>query len=112
MVFDEANILHIFAIHKIGIRTMKRLYTTIKRWLSGLSFKTGVIVLAICVLLYILSFAQMLLPISNSAKFTLWVILFGLAKATQYTGLAIVGVEGWRRIKRRLKRKREDKERE
>jgi phosphoglycolate phosphatase len=51
----------------------------------------------------------MLLPISNSAKVTLWVILFGLAKATQYTGLAIVGVEGWRRIKSRLKRNREDK---
>lgn len=83
--------------------------SAIKRWLSKLSFKTGVIILAVCVLLYILSFAQMLLPISNSAKFTLWVILFGMAKATQYTGLAIIGVEGWRRIKSRLKRNREDK---
>ena len=88
---------------------MKRFIATIKRWLSGLSFKTGIIILVICVLLYILSFAQMLLPISNSAKVTLWVILFGLAKATQYTGLAIVGVEGWRRIKSCLKRNREDK---
>jgi phosphoglycolate phosphatase len=88
---------------------MKRFIATIKRWLSGLSFKTGIIILVVCILLYILSFAQMLLPISNSAKVTLWVILFGLAKATQYTGLAIVGVEGWRRIKSRLKRNREDK---
>lgn len=88
---------------------MKRFIATIKRWLSGLSFKTGIIILVVCLLLYILSFAQMLLPISNSAKVTLWVILFGLAKATQYTGLAIVGVEGWRRIKSRLKRNREDK---
>ena len=88
---------------------MKRFIATIKRWLSGLSFKTGIIILVVCLLLYILSFAQMLLPISNSAKLTLWVILFGLAKATQYTGLAIVGVEGWRRIKSRLKRNREDK---
>lgn len=88
---------------------MKRFIATIKRWLSGLSFKTGIIILVVCLLLYILSFAQMLLPISNSAKVTLWVILFGLAKATQYIGLAIVGVEGWRRIKSRLKRNREDK---
>ncbi len=88
---------------------MKRFIATIKRWLSGLSFKTGIIILVVCLLLYILSFAQMLLPISNSAKVTLWVILFGLAKAMQYTGLAIVGVEGWRRIKSRLKRNREDK---
>jgi phosphoglycolate phosphatase len=50
----------------------------------------------------------MLLPISASAKSVLWIVFFGLTKATQYTGLAIVGVEGWQRIKAyiRLKRKK------
>lgn len=78
-----------------------------KRWLAGLSMRTGIILLVVCALFYILSFAQMLLPISNSAKVTLWVILFGLAKTTQYMGLLIVGAEWWRRLKSRFKRKRE-----
>lgn len=60
--------------------------------------------LIICVLFYVLSFAQALLPISVAAKSTLWVILFGMAKLTQYTGLLIVGAEGWRRIKGYFKR--------
>ena len=64
-----------------------------------MSFRTGVIVLALCVPCYILSFAQMALPISATAKGVLWFVLFGLAKTTQYTGLAIIGVEGWRRLK-------------
>lgn len=71
----------------------------VKNFLGGLSFRTGVIVLALCVPCYILSFAQMALPISATAKGVLWFVLFGLAKTTQYTGLAIIGVEGWRRLK-------------
>lgn len=71
----------------------------VKNFLEGLSFRTGVIVLALCVPCYILSFAQMALPISATAKGVLWFILFGLAKTTQYAGLAILGVEGWRRLK-------------
>lgn len=71
----------------------------VKNFLGGLSFRTGVIVLALCVPCYILSFAQMALPISATAKGVLWFILFGLAKTTQYIGLAIIGVEGWRRLK-------------
>lgn len=47
---------------------MKQLLLSIKRWLLGLSFRTGVIVLALCVPCYILSFAQMALPISTEAK--------------------------------------------
>ncbi|MBQ2784660.1 MAG: hypothetical protein IJE99_06665 [Alistipes sp.] len=80
------------------------MWQSIKNFLAGLSFRTGVIVLIICVLFYILSFAQALLPISVAAKSTLWVILFGMAKLTQYTGLLIVGAEGWRRIKGYFKR--------
>ena len=45
------------------------------------------------------SFAQMALPISVALKGTLWVILFGLAKATQYTALLILGKEGVRRLR-------------
>lgn len=82
----------------------KRMFDAVRRWLAGLSFRTGVIVLLLCVLFYILSFAQMLLPISATAKAVLWFILFGLAKTTQYMGLAIIGIEGWRRIKRYFKK--------
>ena len=71
----------------------------IKAFLQRLSFRTGVIVLASCVVFYILSFAQMALPISPAMKGVLWFVLFGMAKTTQYAGLAIVGIEGWKRIK-------------
>lgn len=70
-----------------------------KLWLQSLSFRTGVMVLACCVPLYILSFAQMALPISPETKTVLWVIFFGMAKATQYGGITILGVEGYRRVK-------------
>lgn len=89
---------------------MKQIVERIKRWLKGLTFRTGVIVLLVAVACYIISFAQMLLPISLTAKGVIWFIFFGLAKAAQYSGLLIVGVEGWRRIKRYFKRHRsEDK---
>lgn len=68
--------------------------------LSRLSFRTGVIVLAMCVPFYIISFAQMALPISTSLKGVLWVIFFGLAKTAQYGGLTILGAEGVKRLKR------------
>lgn len=78
----------------------------VKNFLGGLSFRTGVIVLALCVPCYILSFAQMALPISATAKGVLWFILFGLAKTTQYAGLAIIGVEGWQMLKSRFLKNR------
>ena len=80
----------------------------IKNLLSKLSFRTGVIILISCVVFYILSFVQALLPLSTSTKGVLFIVFFGLAKTTQYTGLAIVGVQGWQRIKAyiRLKRKK------
>ena len=76
----------------------------IKLWLQSLSFRTGVIVLLCCIPFYILSFAQMLLPISVAAKGVLWTVLFGLAKTCQYGGLTILGVEGYKRLKGKLKR--------
>ncbi|MBR1594701.1 MAG: hypothetical protein IJ684_01645 [Bacteroidales bacterium] len=78
----------------------------LKGWLRSLSFRTGVTVLLCCIPFYILSFAQMLLPISTTAKGILWTILFGLAKTCQYGGLTILGVEGYNRLKSRFRKKR------
>lgn len=86
---------------------MRRFIERIKQLLSKLSFRTGVIVLASCVVFYILSFAQALLPISAAAKGVLWFVLFGMAKTTQYAGLAIIGVDGWRRVKSWFRREKE-----
>jgi hypothetical protein len=49
----------------------------------------------------------MLLPISNTAKSILWFVLFGLAKLTQYTALAIIGVKGWKRFKEKRNREKQ-----
>ena len=79
----------------------------IKNRLQTLSFRTGVIVLLCCIPFYIMSFAQMLLPISTAAKGILWTVLFGLAKTCQYGGLTILCVEGYKRLKNKFKRKQE-----
>ena len=73
--------------------------------LQSFSFRTGIIVLLLCIPFYILSFAQMTLPISAEAKGVLWVVLFGLAKTSQYSGLSILGVEGVKRLKNFFKKK-------
>ena len=79
--------------------TFRVLIANIKIRLSKLSFRTGVIVLLSCIPFYILSFAQMALPISAGVKGVLWIILFGLAKTTQYGGLTILGAKGINRLK-------------
>lgn len=76
----------------------------IKQWLAGLSFRTGVIVLLMAIPFYVASFAQLLLPISAAWKSSLWVVLFGLAKTAQYGGLTILGVEGLKRLKAKLRK--------
>lgn len=86
----------------------KQILGKIKTWLAGLSFRTGVIVLLSCIPFYILSFAQMALPISVEAKGVLWFILFGMAKTCQYGGLTILGVEGVRRLKAYFKKDKEN----
>lgn len=77
----------------------------LKEWLGRFSFRTGIIVLAMCIPFYIISFTQMALPISTAAKGVLWVIFFGLAKTAQYGGLTILGAEGIRRLKELWQRK-------
>ena len=61
-------------------------YRLTKEKIISASQKQGedVIVLLCCIPFYILSFAQMLLPISVAAKGILWTILFGLAKTCQH----------------------------
>ena len=83
-----------------------RIGRSIKTWLQSLSFRTVVIVLLCCIPFYILSFAQMLLPISAAAKGILWTVLFGMAKTCQYGGPTILGVEGYRRLKDMFRRKK------
>ena len=87
---------------------LKQTLANVKKWLSGLSFRTGVIVLLMCIPFYILSFAQMALPISVEAKGVLWFILFGLAKTCQYGGLTILGVEGIRRLKAKFRKNKQE----
>ncbi len=79
----------------------------INRWLSHLSFRTGVTVLLLCIPCYIISFAQMALPMSAAIKSVLWVVFFGLAKTFQYGGLTILGVDGWKRLKQFFRHKKE-----
>lgn len=79
---------------------MKRYLAKIKQWLQTLSPRTGAIVLLLCIPCYIISFAQMLLPISVEAKSILWTLFFGLAKTFQYAGITILGAEGYKRLKK------------
>lgn len=86
----------------------RTLFHRAKAWLQGLSFRTGLIVLALCLPCYLLSFAMWLLPdtlVSVATKGVLWGAWFGLAKTFQYTGLTILGAEGWRRVKARFARR-------
>ena len=84
---------------------MKKIFLQFKCWLTGLSFKTGVIVLILCILCYVISFAQALLPLSLGLKGSLWVVFFGLAKAFQYSAILIIGKEGFRKLKNRFRSK-------
>ncbi len=86
---------------------LKKILNRLKGWLQSLSFRTGVIVLLLCIPFYILSFAQMLLPISAAAKGVLWTVLFGMAKTCQYGGLTILGVEGYNRLKNWFRQRRQ-----
>lgn len=76
----------------------------IKIWLASLSYRTGLYVVGVCVICYIVSFAQMLLPISVAAKGALWVIFFGLAKTAQYSALLILGKAGIQSLRNRFRR--------
>lgn len=78
---------------------MSLAFTRFKQWLGSLSFRTGIVVATLCVISYIVSFAQMLLPISATMKGVLWTVFFGLAKTFQYATLLILGTAGLTHIK-------------
>ena len=78
---------------------MSPTFIRFKQRLGGLSFRTGIVVAILCVISYIVSFAQMLLPLSATTKGVLWVVFFGLAKTFQYAALLILGTAGLTRIK-------------
>ena len=82
---------------------------SIKSKLQKLSFRTGVIVLLMCIPFYILSFVQVFFPVSIATKGVLFTIFFGLAKSFQYGGIAILGKEGYKRVKGYFKRKKQAK---
>lgn len=83
---------------------------SIKSYLQKLSFRTGVIVLLMCIPFYILSFVQAFFPVSTATKGILFTVFFGLAKSFQYGGIAILGKEGYKRVKGYLKRKKQAKD--
>jgi phosphoglycolate phosphatase len=78
---------------------MRSVIDRIKLFLGRLSFRTGVIVLSSCVIFYALSFAALALPLTAGMRGFLWAALFGMAKTAQYGGLAVLGVEGVKRVK-------------
>ena len=86
------------------MKSVKHISQRLKRYLAGLSFRTGVIVLSSCVVFYLLSFASLALPMSGALRGVLWAAFFGCAKTAQYGGLLILGVEGVRRLKSRFGR--------
>ena len=82
---------------------------SIKGYLQKLSFRTGVIVLLMCIPFYILSFVQVFFPVSAATKGILFTVFFGLAKSFQYGGIAILGKEGYKQVKGYFKRKKQAK---
>ena len=82
---------------------------SIKGYLQKLSFRTGVIVLLMCIPFYILSFVQVFFLVSTATKGILFTVFFGLAKSFQYGGIAILGKEGYKQVKGYFKRKKQAK---
>ena len=79
---------------------------SVKSKLQNLSFRTGAIVLMMCIPFYFLSFVQVFFPVSTAMKGILFTVFFGLAKSFQYGGIAILGTEGYKRVKGYFKRKK------
>lgn len=80
-------------------------FNRFKDWLGALSFRTGVIVLCMCIPCYLISFGIFALDFNLVVKGILWAAFFGLAKTFQYGGLLIIGKEGISRLKTYWRRK-------
>lgn len=85
---------------------MRGTFDRIRKWLSSLSYRTGLVLVGACVAFYVISFAQMLLPLSVAAKGALWVLFFGLAKAAQYSAILILGKAGIDSLRKKLRKAR------
>ena len=79
----------------------------IKTFFKGLSTRTGIVLLVICLLLYAASAIQAFLPLDKSTKGILFVTFFGLAKVFQYSAIAVLGVKGWQAIKAKMRLKKD-----
>lgn len=97
---------------RVLIMSIKKLFSRVVAYLRRLSPRTGMSILILCIPFYIISFAQMALPISAALKGVLWFIFFGLAKTTQYTGLTILGVSGIKNLRGYIKKIRNDRKKQ
>ena len=91
----------------------------INLWLSKLSFRTGVIVLVMCILFHIIAFLPIIPWVKDWSliswmnpyvKGLWWTAWIGIAHVFKYAGLAILGVEGYKRVKAFFRRKKQIEE--
>lgn len=75
------------------------MWEKIKTALSKLSFRTGLILLVICLLFHGVAISLFAIPLEGEIKALLITISFALAKIFQYSAIAILGVKGVMRIK-------------
>lgn len=106
---DKSNFYSIFAPMKTG-QVIRQMISEVKARLARLPYRTGVVVTALCLPCYIISFAQMALPISTALKGVLWFVFFGLAKTFQYGGLAILGAKGLSEVFKKEKEGKDNSE--
>lgn len=78
----------------------------IVNWIKGLSTTTGVVLLCLAGLFYVISFAQFGLGYGVGVKAAVWTATFGMAKACQYSGLLIVGKEGVTKMLRKIRKRK------
>lgn len=64
---DKSNFYSIFAPMKTG-QVIRQMISEVKARLARLPYRTGIVVTALCLPCYIISFAQMALPISTALK--------------------------------------------
>lgn len=89
------------------------MWQKIKTALSKLSFRTGLILLVLCLLFHGVAVGFFTIPLEGETKALLITISFALAKIFQYSAVAILGVRGVMRVKawiRKMKSKKRQKQ--
>lgn len=74
----------------------------IKNFFKGLSTRTGIILLILCIISYAIAFIVPFIAIPKATKTVLAFTFFGLAKVFQYSAIAVLGVKGWHKFKAKL----------